>query len=58
MDATMMESAAAIKPRCPVNAFLRHRCEAAHMDSPHLELYTHGFSLFVGGIHAFWIQVA
>ena len=35
-----------------------YRCEAAHMDSPHLELYRHGFSRFVGGIHAFRIQVA
>ena len=28
------------------------------MESPHLDLYRHGFSRFVGGIHAFRIQVA
>ena len=44
---TMVEIAGAIKSRSPVNAFLRHRCEAVHMDSLRLELYRHGYSRFV-----------
>jgi hypothetical protein len=47
-DHDMAEITVSIKPRSPVNAFVRHRCELLHIDSQHVELQRHGVRALSG----------